>query len=165
MIENIFPSRVPNFIMRNRMPQYYPTHMLYAFLEVGVKETRPKGFNPRISEYFKSINLNLHENTSWCGAALAYIMQKAYLLKRLPPGACRSQWWLSWGITSVNPLSGDIVVFSDRENPTKGHVGIYIKETKKSILVLGGNQGDKFCYMWYKKQGKKLRLANYRRTI
>lgn len=142
---------------------YYPTHIMFAALELGVKETRPRKLNRRISEYFMACgNAELDERTSWCGAFVAYILMKSYL-ERFPVKACQSQWWPRYGYSVIEPVLGDIVIFRDVNNNDFGHVGFFIEETKNSILVLGGNQGDSVNYTWYKKKSKKLRLLQYRR--
>ena len=166
MITKIFPTRVPNYVMRNSYRnEHYPTHVLFASLELGVRETGPMFKNHRIKEYFNACGgLPLDETFSWCAAFVSYCLRKAYSYG-FPKEACRSQWFLDYGHKVEEPMIGDVVVFTDTFNDSFGHVGFYIDETERSVLVLGGNQKNEVCYMWYKKDGKKLKLNQYRRVV
>ena len=165
MIERIFPKRVPNCVMRKQDLGAVPTHIMFAALELGVKETLPFKPNPRINEYFQACGgLDLNETFSWCSAFVAFCLRKAYVVG-FPKEACNSQYWLKEGTKVDEPQVGDIVVFSDKNKDGFGHTGFFIDETERSVLVLGGNQKNQVCYMWYKKDGKDLSLTEYRRVI
>ena len=164
-LSKVFPSKVPNYVMKRELGgTIYPTHMIFAFLELGVKETTP--VNPRITEYFKRLKLELDQNTSWCGAFAAHCMSKAYSQFTNYPELCQSQEWLNIG-KETSPLFrkiGDIAIFTNKSNPKHGHVGFFVDETDKAILLLGGNQGNSVNYTWFNKDGKTMKF-NCTRSI
>lgn len=164
-LSKAFPSKVPNFVMKRELRDcLYPTHMIFAFLALGVKETEKP--NPIISGYFKSIGLDLDQNTSWCGAFMAHCISKAYPQFNPYPELCQSQEWLKVG-KETSPLFrklGDIAILTNKLDPKHGHIGFFIEETDKAILLLGGNQGNSVNYTWFNKDGKTMKF-NCTRSI
>lgn len=64
--------------------------------------------------------------------------------------------YLNYGEKITKPKYGAVVVFS--RGTSSGHVAFYLDETKDSVLVLGGNQGNAVTKAWYPKS----RLLGYR---
>ena len=68
--------------------------------------------------------------------------------------------WLDVGKTMPAPMVGDVVIlWRDKPESTKGHVGFYVGEDLDSIRLLGGNQDNKVCIKEYPKD----RVLGYRR--
>lgn len=170
MIERAFPSRVPNYVMRRFWEKnpVYPVQMLYAMLELGVKETHPTP-NPRITEYFKDCGFDtLNQNHSWCGAFLVSCFKRAQVAGLYAQHLrilCNSQKWLNFANEPTIPMPGDVVIFTSKKDEDFGHVGFYVRETEKAVLVLGGNQKNEVNYTWFAKNGKTQYLSGYRRVV
>ena len=112
----------------------------------------------KISDFVKSKGKATRDEVSWCSSFVCAMFEWNEL--RIPStrsAAARS--WLEWGNELSEPKRGAVVVFW-RQSPDswKGHVGFYIDETADSILVLGGNQGNKVSIKRYSKS----RLLGYR---
>lgn len=65
------------------------------------------------------------------------------------PKAANARSFLKWGVSVKDQewQEGDIVVFwrGHRNDGVTGHVGIILTYDEDTIVVLGGNQGDKIC--------------------
>lgn len=120
-----------------------------ALSQYGVREIAGKTHNAVILAYFKEIGHKWvkTDETAWCSAFANWCAMKA-CLKRSRKLNARS--WLKVGNEVKIPTIGDIVIFW-RDKPTswKGHVGIYIGNTKDKIFVLGGNQNNCVCIKSY----------------
>ncbi len=129
-----------------------------AVSQYGITEISGGRDNPEVLKYFDEIGYNgrqLHDETSWCSAFVNWCAKKAGLpfTHKL---TARS--WLNIGRKVDNPELGDVVVFW-RESPRswKGHVGLFIREDKGVIYVLGGNQRNQVNITAYSKD----KLLNY----
>lgn len=131
-----------------------------AFSQYGVKEIEGQEDHPQIIKYFDELGYDgerLKDETAWCSAFANWVAKKAgynYL------GKLNARSWLDIGQKVEFPKFGDVVVLW-RESPEswKGHVGFYIRQTKRFIYVLGGNQRNSVCIKAYPKE----RLLEYRR--
>lgn len=124
-----------------------------AVLEHNVKEIVGKKHNPRIIEYHNYTNLKATtDEIPWCSSFVNWCVFKANLIGTRS-AAARS--WLKWKhgkkVEYKNIYKGCLVVLKRGNHPWQGHVGFYagLKQNNK-ILVLGGNQKNKVCYLWYK---------------
>lgn len=174
MIEKLFPGKVPEAIMRKYWAKKgkldiknIPPHMLYATIELGVKEYTSDGKNPRITEYFTAAGMPyLDQQTSWCGVFLAYCLQKAgytfgpQFVRKL----ANSQTWFGFPERVGPPQVGDVVILTNQQDGRFGHVGLFVQETDRAVLLLGGNQKNEVCYCWYKKNGKILKMTGVRKV-
>ncbi len=144
-----------------------------ALTQYGVTEVKGAEDNPRIIHYFNYLGYNgkeLHDETAWCSAFIAYCAKYSGLEHSTKLYA-RS--WAEIGKPSgpVNPFPederdvcgnmGDVCIFWrgksqwDKIKGTdihKGHVALYIHETDDDIFVLGGNQSNKVCILPYPKE-------------
>jgi len=121
----------------------------YAKQEVGVKEIPGKGHNPRILEYHATTTLKATEDeVSWCSSFVNWCVIQAGL-KGTNSAAARS--WLKWGVPTLEPKEGDIVVFKRPPNPASGHVAFFVKMDGDKVFCLGGNQSDMAKISAYKK--------------
>lgn len=130
--------------------------------ELGVKEIRGRKHNERVVEYHQSCTLKATDDeTPWCSAFVNWCHKQVH---RPRTSSAMAISWLDWGEEVEEPRTGDVVVFRRTSSKWKGHVGFYVRENKKSILVLGGNQSNEVNYQWYPKQGATIYLAGYRRA-
>ncbi|MGB1294859.1 MAG: TIGR02594 family protein [Flavobacteriales bacterium] len=135
-------------------------HIEIAFSQFGVKEIKGKQDNPEVLKYFDEMGLDgsrLKDETSWCSAFMNWVAMNSELE---PSGELTARSWLKVGWEVKEPILGDVVVFW-RESPQswKGHVGLFIRETKHFIYVLGGNQSNQVKISAY----NKTQLLQYRR--
>lgn len=131
-----------------------------ALSQYGVKETVGSKDHPQIINYFTSLGFDgnkLHDETAWCSAYANWVAKTAgYEFS----GQLTARSWLTVGVSTATPEIGDVVVLW-RESPKswKGHVGFFIKETKRYVYVLGGNQSNKVCMKAYPKN----RVLDYKK--
>lgn len=131
-----------------------------ALSQYGVKETVGSKDHPQIINYFTSLGFDgnkLHDETAWCSAYANWVAKTAgYEFS----GQLTARSWLTVGVSTATPEIGDVVVFW-RASPKswKGHVGFFIKETKRYVYVLGGNQSNKVCIKAYPKN----RVLDYKK--
>ncbi len=131
-----------------------------ALSQYGVKEQAGRKDNPQILTYFDEIGFDgakLHDETAWCSAFVNWV---AKTTNRPYSGKLNARSWLSIGVTTKEPLLGDVVVLW-RESPSswKGHVGFYVKETTRYVYILGGNQNNSVCIKAYPKN----RVLSYKK--
>jgi len=131
-----------------------------ALTQYGVKEILGKKNNPQIIKYFNETDLNiknLSDETAWCSAFVNWVAKTSGYVYS---GQLTARSWLKIGESIENPKPGDVVVLW-RESPGswKGHVGFYVRETRRYVYVLGGNQKNMVCIKAYPKS----RLLDYRR--
>lgn len=131
-----------------------------ALNEIGVKEVVGRHqHNPRVVNYFAEIGHSWvkDDETAWCSAFVNWVHKKAGISRS---GKLDARSWLKVGQRTDHPQKGDVVVFW-RESPQswKGHVALYIRETKNWIYVLGGNQNNQVKISAYPKN----RLLQYRK--
>ena len=136
--------------------------LLTALAEIDTRERIGKEDNPRIIGYFNLMGLNgteLKDETAWCSAFLNAVCILGNFERT---GELTARSWLGAGYAPSNGRHriGDVCILW-RESPDswKGHVGIYIREDKKYVWLLGGNQRNKVCIMKYRKS----RVLGYRR--
>jgi len=134
----------------------------FASRELGIKEFKDPGENPKILKYGKDTSLAMQDGdeTPWCSIFMNWVCLKAGF-ERSEKSNARS--WLNIGEKIDNPEPGDIAIYW-RNSPTSwlGHVGIYLgfSKNKKRIYTLGGNQGNSVSVSAYDKD----RLLEFRRV-
>lgn len=117
-----------------------------ARAEIGVMEVSGSEANPTIVKYHRSTPLaSSSDEVSWCSAFVNWCMSMAFIAGTASPAA-RS--WLKWGMETIEPVEGDIVVLKRGEG-WQGHVGFFVKRDAKYVTVLGGNQKDSVCESVY----------------
>lgn len=131
-----------------------------ALSQYGVKELVGKKNNPQILKYFKASGLDpekLNDETAWCSAFANWVAKESgyQYSKQL---TARS--WLNVGTSTQNPQPGDVVVFwRESKDSWKGHVGFFVRETKRYVYVIGGNQKNQVNI----KAFPKTRILDYRK--
>jgi len=126
--------------------------MLFLLDNYGVKEVRGHNDNAIILEMFDELNFghhNLHDETSWCAAAMGWSLKKtgyAYL-QTLSAAA-----YLDYGESVIkSPRIGDIAIFWRGKfkgekipgtNVMKAHIGYRIGYEPYWMKLLSGNVSD-----------------------
>jgi len=131
-----------------------------ALSQYGVKETLGPKDHPQIIAYFDAIGFNgakLHDETAWCSAFANWVAKTSGYEYS---GKLTARSWLNTGVSTASPEAGDVVVLW-REAPEswKGHVGFFVKDTKRYVYILGGNQKDSVCIKAYPKN----RVLDYKK--
>lgn len=119
-----------------------PAWLKLARAEIGVKEVPGPGANPAIIRYYADSGHPEIDNDEvhWCAAFTGAMLERA---GHASSKSLMARSYMQWGKPVAKPFPGCVAVFS-RGDPrsASGHVGFYIGENEKGILVLGGNQGD-----------------------
>jgi uncharacterized protein (TIGR02594 family) len=131
-----------------------PLHpwLAWAFIEMckEVKEMPKRQHHPRIIDYHSYTTMRATEDeVAWCSSFVNAAMHECGLPGTLS-AAARS--WVGYGLELSDYKFGAIAVFW-RGDPDgwQGHVGFAVKETPDSLLILGGNQGNRLCLKHYMK--------------
>jgi uncharacterized protein (TIGR02594 family) len=132
-----------------------------ALTQYGIWEHAGRNNNPEILKYFHEIGETwvANDETAWCSAFVNWLAKKCGYEYS---GKLTARSWLDVGYSVEQPEVGDLVIFW-RENPDswKGHVGLYVRQSKSNVYVLGGNQSNQVRISAYPKS----RLLGYRRLI
>ena len=100
--------------------------------------------------YFTALGFDeekLKEDTAWSSAFANWVAKSAGYEHS---GKLNARSWLSIGESTETPDWGDVVIlWSESPESRKGHVGFYVKETKRYVYVLGGNQRSSVCIKAY----------------
>ena len=117
--------------------------------------------NPEVLKYFHETGFTFidEDETPWCAAFLNQVLKQC---GKPQTHSLLARSFLKIGIPVDVPDIGDIVVFwrISREG-IFGHTGIYIRETKHMIWVLGGNQDGRVTI----KPFPKTQLLGYRKVV
>ncbi|MCV0393956.1 MAG: TIGR02594 family protein [Rhizobiaceae bacterium] len=142
-----------------------PIDVARAELALGVREISGSRHNPRIVMYHSTTRGGAApDETAWCSSFVNYCVEQAGLR------GTDSKWARSWhdsggwgrDVTAA-AVEGDIVVFRRQgTNVDGGHVGFFIEEDASSILLLGGNQGNRISIARYPKNGQ---MGSFRYTL
>lgn len=122
-----------------------------ALLEIGQKAKKGAETNPEILKYFTETGNAWVKNdeTAWCSAFVNWVLYKAGMKGT---NLLNARSFLSWGKVTEKPQLADIVVlWRDSKTSWKGHVGFFICEKEKDIMVLGGNQDGQVSIKGYDK--------------
>lgn len=121
-----------------------------ALEERNVQEIEGDKDNPRVIEYHSAKSLQAKEDeTPWCSSFVNWCCKQVGVQGT---GLANARSWLNWGKEVKTPYLGCIVVLKRGNHAWQGHVGFYAgKERANEILVYGGNQKNKVCYLWLKK--------------
>ncbi len=124
----------------------------------NIKEIKGAKDHPRIVEMHSHTSLKAQDDeTPWCASAV-----NAWLVEAGFEGT-NSAAAISFGeygnkVRQSDLTLGDIVIFKRGSQSWMRHVGLYAGQSrvykgKKQLLILGGNQSDKVCYLWYSISG------------
>lgn len=131
-----------------------------ALSQYGVTEIKGTKNNPQILRYFEVLGFDggkLQDETAWCSAFVNWVSKTENYTYS---GKLNARSWLNIGESTANPSQGDVVVLW-RESPSswKGHVGFFVKQTKRYVYILGGNQNNRVSIKAYPKN----RILDYRK--
>jgi uncharacterized protein (TIGR02594 family) len=118
-----------------------PAWLAAAWAEFGVREAAGASDEPAVLRYFREAGHGeiTHDATPWCAAFLGAVLQRAGLNGT---GSLMARSYLGWGEVLDAARIGSIVVLSRGDDPSAGHVGLYVGAAKERVFLLGGNQGD-----------------------
>lgn len=120
-----------------------------AVKHLGMREIRGVNHNKNILRWLKELGAWWSDDeTPWCGTFVAHCLSTTN--RAIPKHWYRAKAYGEYGTVLAEPAYGSIGVM-DRKGG--GHVCFIIGETtdKKSLVVIGGNQGDTVCYAEYPK--------------
>ncbi len=131
-----------------------------ALSQYGVKEVKGAKDHPQIVQYFASLGhepSKFKEETAWCSAFVNWVAKKAGYEKS---NELTARSWLHVGKPAITPKQGDVVVlWRDSPESWKGHVGFLVKESKRYVYLLGGNQSNSVNIKAYPKK----RILDFRK--
>jgi uncharacterized protein (TIGR02594 family) len=117
-----------------------PAWLKIAENEIGVAEILGEKDNPRIIEYHSVTTLKATDDeTAWCSSFVSWCLERSGVTST-KSAAARS--YMAWGKRLDKPYYGCIVVLKRGLSQTSGHVGFFIAETERHLIVLGGNQSN-----------------------
>jgi len=130
--------------------------LFVAFREVGQSEINGSDDNPRIREYHAAVDgQELADEIPWCSSFVNWCLESCGFKGT---GSRLARSFENWGASIDTPLPGCIAVFKRGSKSWQGHVAIYLYETPKSIVVIGGNQSNSVNVQAYSRE----KLIGYR---
>jgi uncharacterized protein (TIGR02594 family) len=128
-----------------------PQWLRIALAELGQGETPGPDSNPRIIEYFSSVNIApselLTEDIAWSAAFVSWAFEKAGIST---PRSAMNARFLNWGVRLAEPKEGCLVLIErgnsshmQSANFRPYHSGFFIKDMGSSILIVSGNSENK----------------------
>lgn len=126
-------------------------------------------WNPVIVSFFRETRTTPEgDTTSWCAASLNWTLARAGY-RGGTHSASSGSFRDAPGRTD-RPRPGDIVVFGQTDPQAfaqgRGHVCLFLAQCRDAVLVLGGNQTNRFghhsvCRKWLAKNGDELKLHSF----
>lgn len=134
-----------------------PTPLSFARdeLALDVREVPGPRSNPRITMYHATTTGGAApDETAWCSSFVNYCVEQAGF-RGTDSKWARSWHEANWGrVVTDSPREGDVVVWRRTgHGQDGGHVGFYIDGDDDTILVLGGNQGNRISMARYPRNG------------
>ena len=132
-----------------------------ALDEYGITELPGSKHNPEVLKYFHETGREWvkDDETSWCDAFVDWC---AMMAGSAPTPGLNARAWLEAGEKVEHPKRGDVVIlWREKPDSWKGHVGLFIKENEKMVWLLGGNQNNQVKISAYRKN----RVLGYRRLM
>jgi uncharacterized protein (TIGR02594 family) len=137
-----------------RAPASSPLQVMLYFERLRAKNVDGEAYNagwqnsrwnPIIVTFFEATATKPEgDTTSWCAASLNWALKQCGY--RGGTGSASSGSFRDGPGATKHPSPGDIVVFRNTDLVTaragRGHVGLYLAQTRTQVLVLGGNQTD-----------------------
>ena len=139
-------------IPKNRTPIDVAQYMIRELPENQRMEwpaDRPKNpqpANPLIIAFFAATRTEptSGDQTAWCAAFACWTLQRAGVVPNHPNSA-GSRSFRTWSTKTTDPQRGDIAVFRNKKDSSRGHVGFFdgfVGNSKTRIFLVGGNQSD-----------------------
>ena len=137
----------------NALPQRGYYEIMLSLAAISTKGSTGESFNarwrsarnPLIAKLFQDVGYSdpIYDSCApWCAVALAWCLQRDG--RPLPSNPIASQSYLHYGTPVETPQLGDICIFTDVDDASIGHVGLFVGFSgSDKVTVLGGNQkGD-----------------------
>ena len=119
-----------------------PKWLQLAYKEIGVKETPGSQNSKTVVAYFNDAQ---HpevkaDEVPWCAAFVGAMLKRAGIRSS---ESLMARSYEKWGQPLNKPILGCIGVKKRPGPGWSGHVGFVVGLTKTTVILLGGNQGDK----------------------
>jgi uncharacterized protein (TIGR02594 family) len=111
-------------------------------LATGVAEIPGPDSNPRIREYLVAGGGwgNLGDDTPWCAAFVSWCLERSGLPST---NALNARSYLAYGVHTLPQVGCITVLWRIAPSSASGHVGFLLDRAPDSVVLLGGNQGDR----------------------
>lgn len=166
---NTTPFLVSTYFLRLNEGEFGPAQSIYA-------REWPVRANPLIVAFFDATQdrTPVGDVTPWCAAHVSWCIERsregsARKFGTKPPHTVASRDFRTWGTKTDKPLLGDIAVFRDNDDDSRGHVGFFLGQTGDHVYVLGGNQrslknltNGEVTISTYPKAGRNKTLHSFR---
>ena len=118
-----------------------PAWLQAAWAEFGVREVAGADDATAVLQYFREAGHGeiVHDATPWCAAFTGAMLKRAGIQGT---GSLLARSYLAWGEGIDEARSGAVVVLSRGDDPSAGHVGLFVGAAGHRVFLLGGNQGD-----------------------
>ena len=122
----------------------------HAWREFGESERPGARANPRIVALFRDAGHPkvVRDEVAWCAAFCGACLERAGIRATR---SLMARSYLTWGVPLSAPRMGAVAIFSRGADPALGHVGFWLGETDKDVVLLGGNQGNAVSVARYPK--------------
>lgn len=123
-----------------------PQWLTWARGEIGTREVVGSQHNPRVLEYWRLGRVALTVNddeTPWCAAFVCAALESSSVRSPRTPRA--RGFAAGPTLAPCDARLGAIVVLSSDRGPASGHVGILTGIGSGTLVLLGGNQGNRVC--------------------
>lgn len=118
--------------------------------EIGTREVAGERDNPRIVQYHAVTRAgSAPDEVPWCSSFVCWCFEQVGIRSTRSKSASS---WRTWG-QPCGFEPGAVVVFGKNDPDAKGtgHVAFLMGIDGDDVLVLGGNQGNRVCMAWRKK--------------
>lgn len=118
-----------------------PGWLTLARAELGAVEGIGKSNNRTVVRYFADAGFAgiKDDETAWCAAFVGAELKRA---GHKPSGSLAARSYEKWGVGLAKPALGAIATKKRAGSSWQGHVGFVVGANDKSIILLGGNQGN-----------------------
>lgn len=150
----IIPEKYQWLYAVGTLPKMVATAINY----LGLKEVAGKASSHVILRMAEDMGLSkiyTNDDTSWCALFINYLIR----ITGKPPvdlkgdlwNALRAKWLANWGnpVKRGEELLGDVVIL---KRDGGGHVCLWIAETEKGFIGVGGNQGNSVSFAEFPKE-------------
>ena len=154
----IFRASAADYEHADRIIAALPSHS-YVDIMVAVMNLKETGttrerFNQRWSHFGNPLIVRFWQQTghpeprwadceAWCATFLSWCLRRdGRPIAKVPES---SQSYLHYGQKTTTPVPGDICVFTDVGDTSRGHVAVFrgfASADRQTIKILGGNQGS-----------------------
>lgn len=134
-----------------------PRWLREAWREFGQAERAGARANPRIVAMFRDAGHPkvTRDEVAWCAAFVGACLERSGAASTR---SLMARSYLQWGEPLSAPRAGAVAVLSRGRNAALGHVGFWLGETDRDVVLLGGNQGNAVSVARY----PKARLLGFR---